>query len=155
MYYIPQNSLPYYWNYGQDYRQQLTSDVLLQNPHIYNGLKVKSPRDINIYLIDKGTRRLIHGPSVYLSLFNQSPSHEVLDLERIPLGNPIIQGTHLFRSDEPSNRSIYWYDKEDGVHWVKRGIASPQVYRKYDFTEKIQIHPQSIIDGIPDGSEVN
>ncbi|MFJ5746192.1 hypothetical protein ACIP92_25795 [Bacillus cereus] len=130
---------PYYWNYGQDYRQQLTSDVLLQNPQIYNGLKVKSPRDINIYLIDKGTRRLIHGPSVYLSLFNQSPSHEVLDLERIPLGNPIVQGTHLFRSDEPS----------------KRGIASPQVYRKYDFTEKVQIHPQSIIDGIPDGSEVN
>lgn len=31
-----------------------------------------------------------------------------------------------------------------------RGITSPQVYRKYDFTEKVQIHPQSIIDGIPD-----
>ncbi|PEV57358.1 hypothetical protein CN422_17595 [Bacillus cereus] len=92
MYYIPQNSLPYYWNYGQDYRQQLICDVLLQNPKIYNDLKIKSPRDINIYLIDKGTRRLIHGPSAYLSLFNQSPSHEVLDLEKIPLGNPIVQG---------------------------------------------------------------
>ncbi|EJS46383.1 hypothetical protein COE01_21610 [Bacillus thuringiensis] len=157
MYYIPQNSLPYYWNYGQDYRQQLTSQHILQNPNQYNGLIIKDalPSDKRLYLIEKGTRRLIHSPSVYHALFRDTKTQEVLNIDFIPLGNPIVEGSHLIKSNNESNPNLYWYDKENGHSWFKRRIANPNVYEKYHFTFNVTPYPQSIIDGLPDGSVVN
>jgi hypothetical protein len=147
----------YYNYYGwmqPTYRQQLNAFALLSNPNRYNGYRVKSPDRPEIYLIDNGKRRHITNPDVYNQLFrNWDGIHTVIDIENIPLGSAIREGTGLFKTSK-SNK-VFWLDKEHDNKVVKRWITSPQAMDKYNFNwDKVATVYDYFADGIRDGSNI-
>jgi hypothetical protein len=124
-----------------------------RDPNRYNGLRVKSPDQPNVYLIDKGTRRWIVSAAVHGALFRGWEGIlTVLNIEEIVEGPPIVEGgTQLMKAVGVPN--VYWYDKEDGVKWVKRFIPSPEVFNKYYFNwNNIQEYNQGVINGLSPGN---
>jgi len=115
-----------------------------------NGLRVRSPTTGELFLIDRGYRRLIANPDIYNSLFRTWDGIvEDLDIEDIPLGSPISDGAILVRCDTSSH--IYLVD--DGT---KRHITGPAVMDKY-FLAWTRVHdvPHGVFDAIPTADEID
>ena len=112
-----------------------------------SGLRIKSPTDTAIYLIDpEGYRRHIPNPETYENLFRDW-NGIVADINAndIARGPALSSGAVLAKS--PGRAEVYLVS-----NGIKRHIASPAVMDKYYFDGgKVQTMSQSVLDSIPTG----
>jgi hypothetical protein len=111
------------------------------------GLRIKSPADTAIYLVDpEGYRRWIPDPSTYNSLFVDWNGIVIdIDVAEIPLAPSITVGAVLAR---PAGMAPV-YLVSNGV---KRWVTLPTVMDKYHFAWNHVVNvPHVLLDFIPTG----
>ena len=143
----------YFYNYPYEYDYDYYNweDSISRQP-VSDGQRVRHPGRPEIYLMDKGKRRLIVDANVYNGIFKDWQRIVDVNLQSIPLGPPIVQGTILFKHQDRD--MVYLYDREDGQRWVKRWITSPRAMSRYQFDwNKIRVLYHSF--NPPDGSNIN
>jgi hypothetical protein len=116
-----------------------------------NGLQVKLPNSIQIYLVDSGYKRLIPDPTTYTNLFVSGASVVVdIDIDEITTGVALATGAVLAKA---SNSGIYVIDSApNGTTLTKRLIPSPDVLSAYQFSLQAVITvPVVVLAAIPDG----
>lgn len=113
-----------------------------------SGVRVKSPNDAAVYLIDpEGYRRHIPDPDTYNNLFRDWSGIIVdIDVRNITAAAALSPGAILAKS--PDRPEVYLVS-----NGIKRHIWSPAVMDKYHFSwEKIRTLPQVSLDAIPAGT---
>jgi len=114
----------------------------------FDGMRVKTPNDPKIYLVDQGKRRWIPNPPTFNNLFRNWDVYVGIDIMSIPEGKQITDGAFLSKGSGPE---VYLID-----NGVKRWIISPAVMDKYNFDwNKIVVIPQLAINYIPTGPNIN
>jgi hypothetical protein len=125
--------------------------ALLANPRPdLDGLRVKTPGQPEIYLMDEGYRRWIPNPTTYNNLFRDwNGIQEDVAVGEIPLGTPLADGSVLAMGS--GNGAVYL--AEAGV---KRWITSPAAMDKYYFNwNRIYVIPSILIRNNPDGRPIS
>jgi hypothetical protein len=115
-----------------------------------NGIRVRSPADPKIYLIDRGVKRWIPNPETYNNLFANWDNVIVsIEVNEITSGPDITNGAVLAR---PSGQApIYLLDQNQ-----KRHIQSPATMAKYSFNGgRVYQIPPAIMDSIYTGDEIS
>lgn len=115
-----------------------------------NGLRVKTPGDPAIFLVDQGYRRWIPNPPTYNNLFRDwNGIREDTGVGDIPIGAPIADGAVLVRGI--GTAPIYLVDAG-----VKRWIASPAAMDKYYFSwDRVYQIPPILVWYISNGSTIS
>ena len=114
-----------------------------------NGVRVKSPSSVAVYLIDEGRRRVIANEGTYNNLF-RNWNNIVIDINvnSIISGPVISDGAILAKS----HHSVAVYLIDNGM---KRVIESASVMDKYQFSwEQIRTVDKILLDLIPDGASI-
>ena len=115
-----------------------------------NGLRVKSPTNAAIYLIDQGVRRYIPNPQTYNNLFRDW-NGVIIDISI----NDISEGSSISNDAilaKPSNAAPFYLI--DGGQ--KRWITSPAAMDKYYFAwNRIYAVPHILLDSIPTGPSIS
>jgi hypothetical protein len=126
----------------------MTAPLALTPRPDLSGLRVKSPNDPAIYLIDPdGYRRWIPNPATYNNLFRDWNGVVIsIDINEIALGLNLTDGAVLARAT--GTAPVYLVS-----NGIKRWITSPSAMDKYYFNWNtiIQI-PHVLIDSIPTGA---
>jgi hypothetical protein len=113
-----------------------------------SGLRVKSPNQPAIYLIDpEGYRRWIPNPQTYNNLFRGWDGVIVdINIDEIAASTPLSDGAILARAD--GTAPVYIVS-----NGIKRWITSPQAMDKYDFNwARVYVVPGVLVDSIPTGA---
>lgn len=114
-----------------------------------NGVRIKSPSDSRIYLVDNGVLRHIPNPETYNNLF-RNWDNIVIDphIDQISMGHPISNGAILAKSATYDN--VFLIDEG-----TKRWITSPSTMDKYNFDwGKVFILPNILLQSIPNGVNI-
>jgi hypothetical protein len=114
-----------------------------------NGLRVKSPTEAKIYLIDGGCRRWIPNPETYNNLFRDWNGVVIdIDINEIPEAAPISEGAILSKGS--NSPAVFLVDRG-----IKRWVTSPAAMDKYYFNwGRVYVVPQVLVDSIPTGSSI-
>jgi hypothetical protein len=111
-----------------------------------DGLRLQTPGDAAIYMIDQGRRRHISDPNTYNSLYRDWVTRVIdIDVNEIDGGEEIASGTNLIQGY--GNAAVYLLDGGR-----KRWIENSATMDRYDFDWRKIIHvPMSVIDALQNG----
>ncbi|MBV8523410.1 MAG: hypothetical protein JOY71_15015 [Acetobacteraceae bacterium] len=111
-----------------------------------DGLRLQTPGDPAVYMIDQGTKRHVADPQTYTALFRDWNSIvQDADTNEIDTGPEIAAGTALVQGFGDAH--VYLVDQG-----TKRWIESPATMDRYDFDwNKIFRVPMGAIQAMPDG----
>lgn len=115
-----------------------------------NGVRMKSPDNPMVYMVDQGKKRWIPNPSTYNNLFRDWTSIVVdIDVNEVPTGPQISDGAILARAG--GTAPVYLVDQG-----MKRWIISPATMDKYDFDwGKIKVVEPIVLGALPSGPDIS
>jgi hypothetical protein len=115
-----------------------------------NGIRVRSPADPKVYLIDRGLKRWIPNPDTYNNLFANWDNIIIsIEVDDIVTGPDITNGATLARP--VGQAPVYLMDQNQ-----KRHIQSPNTMAKYNFNwNRVYQIPPAIMDSVQTGDEIS
>ena len=113
-----------------------------------NGLRIKSPNRPEIFLVDRGYRRMVPTPNTYNDLFKSWEQIAIIiDIDEIPEAVPLPDGAILAKGGRDP---IYLIDRD-----VKRQIMTPGAIERYHFNlERVYVVPRILLENIRTGPSI-